>query len=240
VFTPSELTGLITDGLVNNALLPFTPVGYTEELVYKDWGTDSRARGSFVYSYRDHSWWLWMRPDQSEFVITHTGGVAFQDEGSAYIRIIDPTSDEVIYAIEAQIDVTATTTVALEGGRLYRVDIDVDGGIDFDWAGFHMTKITNIERSMFQAAFTGYFMVPAGTTVIGGYSGVDNVVFKNPAGTTIYTTVSNNAYFNFSITPPPTHEVWKFQNAVSRFTLLTVPPGIAMHPTELLVPATFA
>jgi len=236
-FTEGELSALIAVGIDTYALLPFTTLGFSTTLAYKEWPVDARPRGSFVYSSRNHSWYLWMRDDQTDFVITHRGGVSSDLEGSAFLNIIDLSNDGVIHSIEAEIDITAESTVELEPGRLYRMDVVANGGVDFSWVDHHLTKITDFELAPFQADYSGYFMVPVGTSVIGGYAAGGAVVFRDPANTIIYTTdAGGDDYFSFAITPPITDEVWKFTNGNGTLTFLTVPPGIAMDPEELLIP----
>ena len=68
-FTTAELDIIIRNGIDNNDLLTFTPIGYSEDLVYQARPHDTRPRASFNYSNRNHSWYLWIREDQHEFTV---------------------------------------------------------------------------------------------------------------------------------------------------------------------------
>lgn len=236
--THAELDTIITNGIANNALLPFTPIGFSEDLVYVEHPPDARPVGSFAYSNRNHSILLWIRPDQSGWTVTHRSGFADDADGVAYLRVTDLATSEVAATVTCAIDVQNTEFVPLEGGKMYRVEIDANSGVRYQSSGVAWSKICDLQPSMYQGDWSGYFYVPVGTTEIGGYSN-GGTEFRDPAGTLVYTKVGSG-YFTFPITPPVTPEIWRLTGVNSKFLLMTVPPAIAMRPSELLIPAELA
>jgi hypothetical protein len=234
-FGDAELDTVIANGIVDNELFPFEQVVYSEDLVFVARPPDARHRGEFIYSHRNHSFHLFMRAGQTTWSVEHRAGFVTDTDGNAYLNVVEISSGEVVARVEALVNVATTSQVLLRENTLYRVDVDPNSGVHWSCPGFCTTKLTNLERSMYQGPFSGYFLVPAGTTEIGGYAN-DDVRFESPAGALIHTTLAPD-YFVFAIDPPLADEIWKFENANAVFCLMTVPPGIAFSPDELLVPA---
>lgn len=232
--THAELDDIIADGLLNNDLLPFTPIGYSDDLVYVARAHDARANGAFIYSNRDHFFTLVIPESATGWTLTHRAGYASDADGPAFLNIIDPASGETVHQITCLVDTDTTETVTLAPGT-YRVEVDANSGVHWSSTGIPWTHITNFEPAQYQGDFSGYFYVPAGATSISGYCNAAQR-FRNPANTLIYTHGGVEGYFTFAITPPATAEIWKFENANARFVLMDVPPGISIHPDELLIP----
>ena len=89
----------------------------------------------------------------------------------------------------------------------------------------------------FRARSYLYFYVPKGTTVIGGYSlagAGDNM--RDGSGTIRYTFAAGAEYFSVPVPPGQDGKFWKLHYIPSEKILMTVPPFVARHPSELLLP----
>jgi hypothetical protein len=233
--TESDIRNQLVFVITNNALLPFTPVGFSGELQKTSLISDPRPRGSYVYMLNSSTWTL--SPATSTFTFDASAGIAFSTKGPARIEFWDRRTGELAGLVTVPEDkVRRSYSVNLDPNNLYNVTIHPGGGVDIDWIDSAMTYTTREGKPPFAAAYTMYFYVPKGTTTLGGYSDAQNVKFYSPDGTLVYTTPARG-YFAISLSPIHQGKFFKVQNANGILALMTVPPQIALHPTELLLPA---
>ncbi|NOX55794.1 MAG: DUF4838 domain-containing protein [Planctomycetes bacterium] len=86
---------------------------------------------------------------------------------------------------------------------------------------------------------SGYFYVPPGTSVVGGYGPRDRLaVICNADGKAVFrfSDLDGPDYFQIAVPPDQAGRFWSFRNVPDRLILLTVPPYSARTPAELLLP----
>ncbi len=97
-----------------------------------------------------------------------------------------------------------------------------------------------------QAVLTGslqwFFYVPAGATELGGVWSKKEADIRDATGTTILDKDPQNQDttvqpFHHVLTSAQQNTVMRGANAGSDFTLMTVPPYLALHPDELIIPS---
>lgn len=231
----AEAIAFVDAGILANPPLPFEPVGFPDDLEYLARPHDPRARGAFVFSRERHRMVLWMREGQTTLTVTTKGGISDQTHGDGYFRVLDRATDEVIAEIPCRVGIEATYSVQLAGGAMYAVEVYDAGGCHYSWVGHSITIPIDIGANIFAADHSWYFMVPAGTTVIGGYSArAGGTRFFDPSGVLRHTTTSTG-YFAISIPPPATDQIWFANRCNGVFALMTVPSDVAWHPDDLLV-----
>jgi hypothetical protein len=89
----------------------------------------------------------------------------------------------------------------------------------------------------FRARSNLYFYVPKGTTVIGGYSpsGASDQI-RDSTGTVRHTFSTAAEFFSVPVPAGQDGKLWKLHNIPAEKILMTVPPYVARHPNELLLP----
>lgn len=243
--TESELDTIISNGLVSNALLPFTPIGFGP-IQNADVASSipNVTRTSFLYMLQDNSWYLKLKPGQTQFLFTASAGISSQIKGPSYITIVDAATDEILNITTVPEDrTTRSYSVDLPADHLYRVDFDVNGGIDCDWYDSNspsiihqMTRVTDSGPSPFISTHAFWFWVPVGTQTIGGYWNSVGARLIDVNGTVRLTNTTLGSYFNLTVPAGLDGKFWKMDRNVSKFFLLTVPAEVALSPAELLIP----
>ncbi len=83
-----------------------------------------------------------------------------------------------------------------------------------------------------------YFYVPQGTKLVGGYSDSTRGRMLDGDGKLVFDFSSMDAagYFSVPVERGQDAAFWKFEDSRGSRMLMTVPPYLAPHPTELLLP----
>lgn len=219
----------------------FTPVKFSPDLVKPSaFDGDLRTRTDFVNLSGDHHWFLFMKPGQSDFIFTCQTGIAYPVRVDTKLTFVDSaTGVAVAESVLVPDKVMRSYKVSLTPGRLYRIDVKDKAGFAIDWeARFPMTHVNQelTKHPPFMDSYSAYFYVPKNTPVIGGYWKNAGARIVDPHGTVALTNTGENAYFSHPVPEGMDGKIWKLEQCNNNCYLMTVPPQIARHPGELLLP----
>ena len=200
------------------------------------------TRGHFGYQVASGSWWV---HGSGALTITATGGKARQDKGPDHFRLYDWASGDVLLDTEVPEDnVERQYAATLQADHLYRLEVTCGGGVAFTWTnGFGFTLLSNEVFDYFKGGTsTVFFYVPTDTQTVGFYAQAGTTVkLFDATGAQVGDTIE--AHFDYHAVEVPQSRggaVWQISGVNAKLGLLTVPPGFALAPEELLVPREVA
>jgi hypothetical protein len=246
-----EIDRIVAAGIARNALAGFEPVAFDEELVPAarlDLGAvpplqdTARSRGEQTY-------YTWVERAPATLELLVKGGLIYRDRGNVRVRLYagsSPQATEVggaaevpVHAVEVPPDGEAHV-VRLEAAvaGLHRVSIS-DGG-DATEVGFppglgRTVKVGAETRWSASGRRSGYFYVPHGTAVVGGYANGPCTIHGGE-GTPILKLVSAGEFFAVPVPEGQAGRLWSVRGCAGQVALMTVPPFIAASAEGLLLP----
>jgi hypothetical protein len=242
-FTQTEIDQLITDGLLNNPLMPFTPVFFSNDLVKPTaFDLDLSPHFNTQFMHGNDTWYLYLKTGQTQFTFTAQGGIAYKTKGDSTIRFVNSFDGTILAEVTlGAYDPRTTYNVSLPSNVLIRVEIIDKAEIYFNWPDdFSMTRINDGSTAMaIHASYSGYFYVPKGTTTIGVFLNSKDAQLIDPNGKSVLATPhSSKSFFSYSFKPGLglDGKVWQLKLCGGDCFLYTVPPEFALSPRELLLP----
>ncbi|WP_146166034.1 hypothetical protein [Nitrosovibrio sp. Nv4] len=219
----------------------FTPAKFSLNLVKPAaFDADPRPRTGIVNLTGDHHWYLFMKQGQSDFTFAGKTGIAYPIATNTKLTFVDATAGvAVAEAVLPPDKVIRNYKVNLTPGKLYRIDVKDKAGFAIDWEPqFTMTHVNQELKkpSPFNDSYAAYFYVPKNTSVIGGYWKNIGARIIDPKGTVALTNTTENTYFSYPVPDGMDGKIWKLEQCANNCYLMTVPPEIARHPRELLLP----
>ncbi len=219
----------------------FTPAKFSLELIKPAaFDADSRRRTDGVNLSGDHHWYLFMKQGQSDFTFTGKTGIEYPVTTNTKLTFVDAaTGVAVAEAVLPPDKVARNYKVSLTPGKLYRVDVKDKAGFTIDWEPqFTMTHINQelTKPPPFTGSYAAYFYVPKNTGVIGGYWKNTGARIIDPQGAVALMNTTENTYFSYPVPEGMDGKIWKLEQCANNCYLMTVPPQIARHPGELLLP----
>ena len=244
-YTDTEIGDFLTDGIANNPTLPWTPKGFSNDLVPNTpLGLASFTGGSFNGFRGTNIFHTWVASAPDSIGLNVSSGWQYSDRGPARIDLTaraDVTEGIVDY-LEAPPDkVTRSYT------------------LDTTFEGMH-TMVLNDFRSSTKLAITSghpltwepttalatygrysmYFYVPKGTTVVGGYAASaptsPSPTILDSTGT-VQHTVTAAGYFSVAVPAGQDGKIWKLNQFINGVELMTVPNLLARTTADLLLPS---
>jgi len=250
-WTRQELASLVAAGLMQNELAGFDPVGYGHDLVPIDalnlpevppLNDSLVTRGTHVY-------YTWIAQPPATIELQVTGGriAHYRDRGDVQLLLYaGPPQEGANHGEDEEpLDRSAVppdgepreVPLKTEFAGLHRLWLN-DGmdATEVRWPdGLHRTWRLDAEANHHHVgARQGYFYVPRGTQVVGGYCG-GRAEIHDAEGKLIHTCASGEY---FSIPVPPGHDgrLWSLRKSSGPIGLMTVPPYLARSRDELLLP----
>lgn len=257
----TEMLAILTNGLANNPLFPFTPVNYpvTDLESTTAFDSDSRQRvgelsqDDFRRVYGDHDWYFYPRLGQTSLEITAKAGNAATDphfDGPATIQFLrsggesgpDVLLDE--FTVTADNMTVVTDTFEVPDPALYIVRV-IDPGVivHLKWnKDLNQMTHTPLEGGAYHLGGNhAYFYVPKDKNEIGVYLGRDGSEIHRPDGNIAYSSTGVAEVVAIPIeNEADKGAVWKIycrgaNNSANGCYLLNVPPQVARSPKELLI-----
>lgn len=181
-----------------------------------------------------------MKQGQSDFTFTCKTGIEYPVTTNTKLTFVDAaTGVAVAEAVLPPDKVARNYKVSLTPGKLYRVDVKDKAGFTIDWEPqFSMTHVNQepTKPPPFTDDYAAYFYVPKNTGVIGGYWKNTGARLIDPQGAVALTNTTENTYFSYPVPEGMDGKIWKLEQCANNCYLMTVPPQIARHPGELLLP----
>src|SRR5690606_26594174 len=239
-----ELDAIFAAGIAANPVVSFEPVTFSTDLIPIDGLIESEApalktsdtgRGTQVF-------YTWFDQPGATLELRVTGGLIahYRDRGDARVELLKVGSDTVVDQGASAPDGVERTVVlrAAEAGlHVVRVSDGSDmtrviwpDGVKWTLrAGPDVANRTSGRSS-------GYFYVPRGTKVIGGYAAAAGGAIHDPFGAVALEITDAPNYFEVPVPEGQDGQFWSFRDCPGAIHLLTVPPYVARSPGELLLP----
>jgi hypothetical protein len=246
--TLPELQSLLASIVAANALLPFEPIGYTNDLVrVAGLSHASSVRGAFVEQTKSFDWDYFSTTGADVF--TFKGGVVRQDKGPDHVQVLEFASGEVVWDEDIPADQVSRTTQPGNGfypevlttpQTRYIIRVTAAGGLTWSWAkGSGVSIATTPDVPVFTGSFSGYFYWPRGVPRL-GFFGNGTIRFFSADNIQVNQTNAANDYYAFDVPldgsgNPKDGQAYKFTGA-TKLGLLTVPPNWAEDEGEIAVP----
>lgn len=257
-FTAEECSTILRDGIANNqpVEMGFTPIAFSDQLVPSTpLQLPSVPPGSFPSAPQDNQRYLvWVPQAPAEFTLRVTVQHVWN------LRPHKITLSSPLAATGEPVDVS---DIVRPDGKTYDVrlktthaglhQIDVTDGGDYTrlvWpAGMPVTLPSGFDMphvsSHFRGGWTLYCYVPKGTQVVGGWAGRIaswapriSGLLKDGDGNVVYDfSQSEDGWFRVPVPAGQDGKLWKFENSQGTRQLMTIPPYLARHAAELLLPS---
>lgn len=248
-FTRAQLDQWVSEGDANYPALAFEPVSFSGDLklaasVLKLPGVSElpvlngtkRSRGRMTYN-------LWADQAPMTWPLKVTGGLI------AHYRNRGPTELRMFVGVEDQATLTDSHDVNNDG-KEYPVSLkfkdkglhilSVSDGSDLSEVVFPQNQQPTVEVSEdystnFNRASEGYFYVPKGTKVVGGYSSSAGMQVIDAKGQVVLK-VGKSGYFHVEVPAEQDGKIWSLKGLSGKLMLMTVPPFVCAKADQLLVP----
>lgn len=248
-FGESEILDYLEKGIAGHEILDFEQLSFSDELVPAAEALELADREAQIPPQRrsrgGRTYYTWVADPPHTFRFRLTGGLIahYRDRGDATLAL-RPVKEPFGNAV-------ATASVPPDGQvREIVLETDYDGlhrielrdGMDssrLEWEpGTAMTFGLDFGSRYDYDEQVLYFYVPRGTEVIGGYADALDGRLIGPDGETVYAFENEMGYFKVPVPEGGDGKLWTFTGELykNKFMLMTVPPYLARHPAELLLP----
>lgn len=247
--TCNEIEQLIINGIKNNKLLNFTPISFGDNLV----PFPQRSKQTFQYGKTNRGrgkreFFTWADSVLKPIKLTITGGLIkhYRDRGNVKVKLykIGGESDDGTRETLIQSDATVppdgkkrivTLTPRQEG--LHKIVIN-DGRdatlVNWD-KGTLMTMRAEIAKPL-KINGTFYFYVPKGTKTLGFFCDMHRGSILSPDKKQQLKFLKTLGFYSIEIPKGMDGKLWQLKKALGEIALMTVPPYLALAPSELLLP----
>lgn len=245
-FSREQLDQWVREGDVKHPALAFEPVTYDGELVrasdYLNIPKLPPLKGP-VQSRGRMTYHLWADSAPMTFTLQATGGMIphYRDRGPTELRLYADLVDPG--ALIGEHDVA-------NDGKPYPVTFKVkDKGLlvltvsdksDRSQVVFPEALTPTVEAGSdnpmhFDARFQGYFYVPKGVAIVGGYAHSSGATVHDGEGREVLK-LSRRGYFHVPVGPGQDGRFWSIRNHSGSLMLMTVPPYLSGSAQTLLLP----
>ncbi len=247
-----ELDRILSEGIANNRLVEFESRDFGQDLVRCDRLTPpdlpvlqdaQRGRSRQVF-------YTWFTSPPAKLALKVTGGLIahYRDRGNVRLELYavgrGGSSEELVDRDSSVPPDGKPYEVTLRSTKngLHRLVVN-DGG-DMTEVQWPADLPRTIEASLESASKdtgrrSGYFYVPKGTRIVGGYAADDRkAAIGDGDGRIVFRLAALDGpdYFQIPVSPGQDGRWWSFRDVSGRLALLTVPPWTARHPKQLLLP----
>lgn len=246
-WTAEEIAQLSKDGIASNPTVSFTPQAFSQDLRPLDaqLAGDPRRLEDSYRSRGRQIYYTWASEPNTKLPLQVTGGLIehYRDRGPARVEVMRLAGgkETIVGQGESAPDgQMRLIEITLPESGLYKIVIS--DGMDQTEVrfppGVHRTIEANLSFSQRHGGRrSGYFLVPKGTKVVGGYAAAAGGAVFNADGEPVYEMKDGSDYFEVPVSEGQDGRLWSLRDVPGAVMLLTVPPYLAEHPRELLVPA---
>lgn len=242
-----ELRGLVAGGIVNNPLLDFKSLSFSNELVPFP-SVDSgkgKVKSRPILLRGNSVIYLFAEREKGVFEFTMEGGVIYRNRGPVEVRLFSdqhPLLDEPVTTATIEPDRHPHRIVLSSpySGK-HRLEIsDGSGGVNVQWPDGQraVLPISSEEGTTLYGTYTMTFFVPKGTKSVSGYTSNQSGRVVTGGGKVIYdfSVMNGPGYFSIDVPEGKANACWSFQGVKGRRLLMTVPTYLARFPDELMIP----
>ncbi len=255
LYPPEELLAVVEAGITSHAVTEFESVTFGQQLrpltpPDRQAAQPEEPRESPLLI-GENRLLLYADAGQDHFTLNVEGAQLYATKGPVRIRwyaeanplVHEPLGQLEIPADRQPHEVLLKTSFP----GMHRVEItDGGGGTRVSWPPGQPAAlpISPTEPTTFVSSLSHsyFFYVPKGTTLIGGYSAQSTGKLLLPDGTPAFDFGQMNGagYFTTPVPAGMDGAIWSFQQARGAKYLLTVPPYLSRHRSEIMIPEELA
>ena len=251
-FVAEEITALLQSGIASNqpVVLDFQAVAFERDLVPATRLTlpTNAPAGILPLTGRGlRKFLMWFEaPRKLPFEVTGGLIAGYRDRGNVKLRLL-AEQEATLDAVAADDSVPPDGekyTVTLSSPHVGLHTLEVSDGSDRTALALPEGPALCVESSLDERArlegrWTLYCYVPRGTQSVGGYATSGTGRLHDGAGNVVFDfgTMSAAGYFNVPVPAGQDGAFWRFEQCAGERMLMTIPPYLAAHPSELLLPA---
>jgi len=246
-FTEQEIAQIISDGIVQNPLIPFETIGYDSNTLVPAAPLGLQTPGKpGIYSFGRFPYHFYLWVDKAPATLSFSVSGGFVGTGSDLTMQLtamnDPNSKILANAEVPKDKQPHTVTMKTNFTGLHRIDVNPGkNGAHVSWPdGTPVVFASSLdERISLSHRINMYFYVPKNTKVVGGYAqGVGYVLDGSGKKVFEFTKDKFNSggYFNIPVAPGQDGKLWEFTSSAGARYLMTVPPYLARSAEELMLP----
>lgn len=237
----------VKEGMDKYALLDFEPIAFSRDLTPLT-STASSREGAEEYAFRlrgKNSLFTWCAAPGQDIVFSVEGGEMARNTGPVRIRIypaLHPLG-ESICELEIPADKQPhEVRVSSDYQGLHRVEIDDGGNLTvLRWPRSQALSLPSgqEENVYLNGRYNACFYVPRGAKRVAGYArrATGRVLNAEGVERLDLSELDGPGYFDVAVSEGEDGAVWKLDNGLGPFLLMTVPPWIAPDEEALLVPS---
>lgn len=244
VYTSEQINTIVNQGIANNELLDFEPIGFSTNLVPvkfqydKPMGTLDYRRGTFEY-------YLWVYDDLKPINIQVTGGLIYGTRGNVKVSLykLGGASEGGEYETLIQTDESTppdklphviTLTPNQAGLHLIKFSDGMDRTLEV-WQNYDKIFSGTFNNDL-EVDGTYYFYVPVGTSIIGMFHKLWRGQLYDPYDNKVYDFTNTSDYQSFPVPQGMDGKIWYFKQAKGIVNLMTVPSYFSLNPKFFLLP----
>jgi len=248
-FSRQALNDMVRQGIARHDLLTFTPVAFDRDLVPATplglTGADTPRAGTPQVTGRGtQKGYTWVEHAPTTIKLHLTGGLIrhYRDRGDVVVNLFPSAEVQGLSVAEGSVPPDGETrevNLATTHAGLHRIEYN-DGNdmTRMQWSpGAAMTfEMSTDFTARLQARNTLYFYVPRNTQTLGGYIHSGHGTLRDGENHVIHQFDNHTGFIAIPIPPGQDASLWQLQAFKGRLRLMTVPPFVALHPHELLLP----
>ena len=243
--TDAEIDAILRAGVSNNPTLAITKRTFSWTLVPADVPTPSSGPPYYNYLRLAQRWYTWV--DSPSERISFDAKLGVISQAPLHVELLHLEADGSV-ELETSIEVTPIEggvstfhlTTTKTGLHLLKMN-DGRSGFRLDWP--HPGRPLIAEASLpsseyffpFAHRHSAFFYVPKSTTQISGWM-LGHGQLRDSLGNIQYEPPSRPEHFLVPVPEDQQGKVWRCQMCVGRIVLLNIPPYVAVHPGEFLLP----
>lgn len=247
-YSPAEIDLIISEGIANNELFDFDPIGFSDNLVpTSSFDKNEYAFGTLAARRGDRTYYTWVDSRLQPITIMLTGGLItqYRNRGNVKVKFYKVGGASETGARETLIQEDTSTRpngimnlVTLvpkqEGLHLVTISDGMDMTSDM-WTNYDKTFKADGELDG-----TFYFYVPKGTKKIGMFHKLWRGKLLDSDGNEIFTFENTNRFQSFPVKKGQDGKIWSFKSAKGIINLMTTPPYFSLNSKYLLIPEEIA
>lgn len=193
----------------------------------------------------DNRIYLYRNSQDKGFVFEVKGGGIYENRGPVHLKLYadqhvipgEPVSELQVPADQDVHSVTMESSYqgihwleVSDGNNLSRVELLQGGGMVF--------PVSAEQRTRFHGRYDAVFYVPRGVDYVAGYAAANSGRMLMDNGEEVYSfaRMEGAGYFKIKVPRGRDGKVWKLERVQDGLLLMTVPPFIANHEEQLLIP----
>lgn len=243
-YTSADIIEIVNNGILNNDLLDFVPIGFSEKLLpVQKLATSNKPLGNLAARRGKWSYYTWVNKELEPIKLEITGGMIphYRNRGNVIVSLFklggaseDGTYETLIHSDTTTVPNGKINLVSLMPNQEGLHLISISDGMDMTndkWINYNKIFTSDVELDG-----TFYFYVPKNTVKLGMYHKLLRGKLYNSSDEEIFEFNNTSDFQSFPVGEQEKGKIWYFKNAKGIINLMTVPSYFSLNPNYLLLP----